>query len=388
MRSYSRTRRLYLPRGAKEDSWPRRPDTTGSSSRATVCPCASPSRATGSTCSGARAGCRRRSERCVATRPGSAGRVPSFRQALEKRVRRRLAKDNLFPGLPLRRRGGGLLRARLQRHALAALPLLPGSAAHHAGGVGAVRPGQRALRGHDPRALRAGRTGVGARLPPDARPGDAAPPRARALDRVLPPHPVPVVRGVPPAPASASSCCAEFSVPTTSASRSATTRATSGRRACAFSASTPSPTGWSSTGGACRDRRRPDRDRRLRLSRGASRTPRRPVSSPISSGQYEGRRLVLGVERLDYTKGIPQKLQAFERFLEQDPERALTTTMIQVLVPSRLESPEYRAQRDEIELLIVSDQRPLRATGHRRRSSTCTATSPSPRSSRSTGEPT
>jgi trehalose 6-phosphate synthase/phosphatase len=69
--------------------------------------------------------------------------------------------------------------------------------------------------------------------------------------------------------------------------------------------------------------------------------------------QYEGRRLVLGVERLDYTKGIPQKLQAFERFLEQDPARARTTTMIQVLVPSRLESPEYRAQRNEIELLIA-----------------------------------
>jgi trehalose 6-phosphate synthase/phosphatase len=69
-------------------------------------------------------------------------------------------------------------------------------------------------------------------------------------------------------------------------------------------------------------------------------------------GQYEGRSLVLGVERLDYTKGIPHKLHAYERFLERDPSRARTTTMIQVLVPSRLESPEYRAQRDEIELLI------------------------------------
>jgi trehalose 6-phosphate synthase/phosphatase len=69
--------------------------------------------------------------------------------------------------------------------------------------------------------------------------------------------------------------------------------------------------------------------------------------------QYEGRRLVLGVERLDYTKGIPQKLLAFERYLEQDPRRARTTTMLQVLVPSRLESPEYRQQRDEIELLIA-----------------------------------
>jgi trehalose 6-phosphate synthase/phosphatase len=68
--------------------------------------------------------------------------------------------------------------------------------------------------------------------------------------------------------------------------------------------------------------------------------------------QYEGRRLVLGVERLDYTKGIPQKLLAYERFLERDPSLARTTTMLQVLVPSRLESPEYLAQRDEIELLI------------------------------------
>ncbi|HKX47821.1 MAG TPA: bifunctional alpha,alpha-trehalose-phosphate synthase (UDP-forming)/trehalose-phosphatase, partial [Gaiellaceae bacterium] len=69
--------------------------------------------------------------------------------------------------------------------------------------------------------------------------------------------------------------------------------------------------------------------------------------------QYEGRQLILGVERLDYTKGIPHKLQAYERFLERDPDRARTTTMIQVLVPSRLESPEYRAQRDEIELRIA-----------------------------------
>ncbi len=69
--------------------------------------------------------------------------------------------------------------------------------------------------------------------------------------------------------------------------------------------------------------------------------------------QYAGRSLVLGVERLDYTKGIPQKLLAYERFLERDPTRAQTTTMLQVLVPSRLESPEYQAQRNEIELLIA-----------------------------------
>lgn len=69
--------------------------------------------------------------------------------------------------------------------------------------------------------------------------------------------------------------------------------------------------------------------------------------------QYEGQKLILGVERLDYTKGIQQKLLAYERFLEREPERALTTTMLQVLVPSRLDSTEYLQQRDEIELLIA-----------------------------------
>jgi trehalose 6-phosphate synthase/phosphatase len=69
--------------------------------------------------------------------------------------------------------------------------------------------------------------------------------------------------------------------------------------------------------------------------------------------QYAERKLVLGVERLDYTKGIPQKLLAFERLLEQDPTLARRTTMLQVLVPSRLESPEYVQQRNDIELLIA-----------------------------------
>lgn len=69
--------------------------------------------------------------------------------------------------------------------------------------------------------------------------------------------------------------------------------------------------------------------------------------------QFHGRRLVVGVERLDYTKGIQHKLRAYERLLERDPELARTTTMLQVVVPSRLDSEEYRQQRDEIELLVA-----------------------------------
>ena len=79
------------------------------------------------------------------------------------------------------------------------------------------------------------------------------------------------------------------------------------------------------------------------------RAPETAIAQADLEERYRGKRLVLGVERLDYTKGIPQKLEAFERFLEEDPERAETTTMLQVLVPSRLQNAEYRDQRDEIE---------------------------------------
>ncbi|MCA8951589.1 MAG: bifunctional alpha,alpha-trehalose-phosphate synthase (UDP-forming)/trehalose-phosphatase [Planctomycetes bacterium] len=62
-----------------------------------------------------------------------------------------------------------------------------------------------------------------------------------------------------------------------------------------------------------------------------------------------GRRLLLGVERLDYTKGIVHKLRAFERLLEQEPERIEDTVMLQVLVPSREENESYRRLLREIE---------------------------------------
>jgi len=54
-------------------------------------------------------------------------------------------------------------------------------------------------------------------------------------------------------------------------------------------------------------------------------------------------------ERLDYSKGILLKLNAFERFLEQNPARAQIVTLLQILVPSRLETPEYRTLKSEIE---------------------------------------
>jgi trehalose 6-phosphate synthase/phosphatase len=54
------------------------------------------------------------------------------------------------------------------------------------------------------------------------------------------------------------------------------------------------------------------------------------------------RDLLVGVDRLDYTKGIPRRLLAFERFLARYPHRRETVRFIQVAVPSRGEVSEYR----------------------------------------------
>ena len=48
-----------------------------------------------------------------------------------------------------------------------------------------------------------------------------------------------------------------------------------------------------------------------------------------------GRRIVLGVDRLDYTKGIPWRLEAFARLFEREPDLRDRLRYIQIAVPSR-----------------------------------------------------
>jgi trehalose 6-phosphate synthase len=64
------------------------------------------------------------------------------------------------------------------------------------------------------------------------------------------------------------------------------------------------------------------------------------------------RRLILGVDRLDYSKGIPERLLAFERLLERAPEWRNKVSFVQVSVPSREEVPEYAELRERVEKLV------------------------------------
>jgi trehalose 6-phosphate synthase len=64
------------------------------------------------------------------------------------------------------------------------------------------------------------------------------------------------------------------------------------------------------------------------------------------------RHLILGVDRLDYSKGIPQKLAAFANALERYPDLHCRISLIQVVVPSRQNIREYDALKREIECLV------------------------------------
>ncbi len=68
--------------------------------------------------------------------------------------------------------------------------------------------------------------------------------------------------------------------------------------------------------------------------------------------RYQNQKVILGVERLDYTKGILLKLQAFERCLEKNPELIGQIVLLQIIVPSRHSSQEYQHYRSEVEQAI------------------------------------
>lgn len=64
------------------------------------------------------------------------------------------------------------------------------------------------------------------------------------------------------------------------------------------------------------------------------------------------RSMLLGVDRLDYTKGIDLRLRSFETLLERRPDLAEQVTLVQVAVPSRQGVGEYQIIRERIEQLV------------------------------------
>ena len=68
--------------------------------------------------------------------------------------------------------------------------------------------------------------------------------------------------------------------------------------------------------------------------------------------KFNGVKLIVGVDRLDYIKGVPQKLHALEVFLTEHPEWIGKVVLVQVAVPSRQDVEEYQNLRAVVNELV------------------------------------
>ncbi|NOR58882.1 MAG: trehalose-6-phosphate synthase [Sulfurimonas sp.] len=75
------------------------------------------------------------------------------------------------------------------------------------------------------------------------------------------------------------------------------------------------------------------------------------MAHEIKNG-YPGQKIMLGVDRLDYTKGLPQRLKAYKRLLEKYPRLRKKIKLVQVMVPSREDISKYTDLKREIERLV------------------------------------
>ena len=66
----------------------------------------------------------------------------------------------------------------------------------------------------------------------------------------------------------------------------------------------------------------------------------------------ESAKLIISVDRLDYTKGIANRIRAYEYFLERYPEYKERVRLIMLAVPSREEVPQYQLLKKEIDELV------------------------------------
>lgn len=65
-----------------------------------------------------------------------------------------------------------------------------------------------------------------------------------------------------------------------------------------------------------------------------------------------GKKLMISIDRLDYSKGIPQRLQAYELFLRTYPEYREQVIFLQLVVPSRDQVKQYATLKEEINRLV------------------------------------
>lgn len=72
----------------------------------------------------------------------------------------------------------------------------------------------------------------------------------------------------------------------------------------------------------------------------------------IIDTHYSGKKIIMSVDRLDYSKGIKKRLEAFDAFLAANTKYHKKVVLVVVAVPSRMEVETYKLLRDEIERIV------------------------------------
>ena len=85
---------------------------------------------------------------------------------------------------------------------------------------------------------------------------------------------------------------------------------------------------------------------------GAVENPKVKKRLTTISKKVGNRKIIISIDRLDYTKGIIQRLEAFDLFLSQNPEYKEKVTLILVAVPSRTGVEDYMELRKQLEGLV------------------------------------
>ena len=76
------------------------------------------------------------------------------------------------------------------------------------------------------------------------------------------------------------------------------------------------------------------------------------INARIRKYKAKGRQLIISIDRLDYTKGIPHRIKAFEKFIAQHPEYHGKVTLMLIVVPSRSNVDQYQDLKNEIDTLV------------------------------------
>jgi trehalose 6-phosphate synthase len=200
---------------------------------------------------------------------------------------------------------------------------------------------------------------------------EASPTAARRVDPGLPPAPAPAAAARPLPRTCASGCSCTSPSPRPSCSR-----ACRGASRCSAGCSPPTASGStrrSTATTSCAPCSASSQTRPCSATASCARTAARvrALSHPISIDaedfstlardpatdaevaalreQFGGRKVLLGVDRLDYTKGIRHRLQAIELLLEQRPHLRGRFVFVQIAVPSRDDVEEYRSLRTQVE---------------------------------------